>query len=535
MSGEARPVPGGEGLPRIAVVGHTNTGKTSLMRTLLRDERFGEVDDRPAVTTGVDVAVITVRGRDLLELADTPGLEDSVGLLERLESARRPGEDGVDTLRRVLEEPDCAPGARFSQEATALRAVLRSDAMLYVVDARDPVRARHRDELTILGWCARPVVPVLNFTAEPDTYAGAWREQLRRVNMHATATFDTVVYDAAGERRLFEKLRSLLHESAPAIDAVAEARWAERGELARAAARITAELLVDVAAFAVRVPAEEHRRLLTGRAAGRPAATPWLDRLRESVRRREALATRQMLGRFRFEAATVDVPELTLRDGRWGLDVFAPEAVKRWGGRAGGAAAAGAAVGLGLDAAVGGLSGGAGAATGALVGGSIALARTHGRRLLERFRGNTELRVDDATLARLAARQLELAAALLHRGHAAVGPVRATAGGGGDVGGGGSAAGGGGTAETAPAIPRTLDRGAVAWLSRARSHPHWAEDMEWPDPDGPDAVRVPPGSERPGPIALGGMPDARRDEAVRGVGEVLEPLLRPVAGVDRGP
>jgi GTPase Era involved in 16S rRNA processing len=513
-------------LPRIAVVGHTNTGKTSLMRTLLRDERFGAVANAPSTTTGVDVAVVHAAGRDLLELADTPGLEDSVGLLERLESARRPEEDGIDTLRRVLDEPDCARGARFSQEAMALRAVLRADAVLYVVDARDPVKAKHRDELTILGWCARPVVPILNFVADADTQAGAWREQLRRVNMHATASFDTVVYDARGERRLLEKLQSLLHESSGAVDALAEARWAERGELVRASARLIAELLVDVAAFTVRVPLEEHRRLIAGRASGREATTPWLDRFRESVSRREAMATRQLLDRFRFEAATIDVPELDLRDGRWGLDVFSPDAVKRWGGRTGSAAAAGAAIGLGLDAAVGGASLGAGAAAGAMIGGAIALGRTHGRRVMERIRGNTELRADDATLARLATRQLELAAALLRRGHAAVGPVRATVP---------SPDGSATTTAAAPAIPRTLDRSAVKTIASARARPDWAAEMDWTDPDvagGTVDAGSPTSPDRPGPVALGGMPDAHRADAVAALAATLEPILRPLAGLD---
>ena len=31
----------------LAVVGHTNVGKTSLLRTLLRDVAFGEVSHRP--------------------------------------------------------------------------------------------------------------------------------------------------------------------------------------------------------------------------------------------------------------------------------------------------------------------------------------------------------------------------------------------------------------------------------------------------------------------------------------------------------
>ena len=38
----------------VAVVGHTNTGKTSLMRTLMREADFGEVSDHPATTRHVE-------------------------------------------------------------------------------------------------------------------------------------------------------------------------------------------------------------------------------------------------------------------------------------------------------------------------------------------------------------------------------------------------------------------------------------------------------------------------------------------------
>ncbi len=61
---------------KIAVVGHTNVGKTSLMRTLTRDVDFGEVSDRPATTRRVEGTGLFVDCRKVLELYDTPGLED---------------------------------------------------------------------------------------------------------------------------------------------------------------------------------------------------------------------------------------------------------------------------------------------------------------------------------------------------------------------------------------------------------------------------------------------------------------------------
>ena len=92
---------------KVAVVGHTNTGKTSLMRTLMRDVDFGEVSDRPAVTKNVEAAVLRADGAAALELFDTPGLEDSIGLLDVLDAAsgRRAAaslqQDGAATARPI--------------------------------------------------------------------------------------------------------------------------------------------------------------------------------------------------------------------------------------------------------------------------------------------------------------------------------------------------------------------------------------------------------------------------------------------------
>ncbi len=154
-------------LVKVAVVGHTNTGKTSLLRTLTRDVEFGEVSDRPATTRHVEGTSVSVDGETLLELYDTPGLEDSIGLLDHLEAMRGGRRvEGIELIKGFLAAPE-ARGA-FSQEAKAIGRVLQSDIALYVIDARDRVLGKHRDELDILARCARPVVPVLNFTASAD-------------------------------------------------------------------------------------------------------------------------------------------------------------------------------------------------------------------------------------------------------------------------------------------------------------------------------------------------------------------------------
>jgi hypothetical protein len=136
------------------------------------------------------------------------------------------------------------------------------------------------------------------------------------------------------------------------------------------------------------------------------------------VRKREQGCIRGLLELHRFRPEDCEAEGLAMSDGKWGLDLFSPAAMKQFGVSAGGAAAAGAMVGLTLDVALGGLSLGTGTAIGAAVGALIGAGRTHGRRLVELVRGHTELRCDDATLRLLEARQMTLVRALLRRGHA---------------------------------------------------------------------------------------------------------------------
>ncbi len=63
----------------IAIVGHTNTGKTSLVRALTRQRNFGEVKNAPAIT--IDVTNISLQSSDFtFNFVDTPGIEDAMSI-----------------------------------------------------------------------------------------------------------------------------------------------------------------------------------------------------------------------------------------------------------------------------------------------------------------------------------------------------------------------------------------------------------------------------------------------------------------------
>ena len=397
---------------KLAVVGHTNVGKTSLLRTLTRDVGFGEVSHRPSTTRHVEGARLSVDGQPLLELYDTPGLEDAIALLDYLERLEQPGErlDGPARLERFLKGSEARQ--RFEQEAKVLRQLQASDAGLYVIDAREPVLAKYRDELEVLAGCGKPLLPVLNFVASSQHREPQWREALARLGLHALVRFDSVAPPEDGERRLYESLALMLEHARPALQRLMDDQQAQRLARRQGGKLLIAELLLDCAACRRSVLAE-------------PAAeAKAIEALRSEVRQREQRCVEALLKLHGFRREDANAGDLPLLDGRWGDDLFNPETLKLLGVRLGSGVAAGAAAGAGVDLLVGGLTLGAAALAGALAGGALQTARNYGSRLLGKFKGQRELTVDDAVLRLLALRQQQLMHALDARGHAAQDSIR---------------------------------------------------------------------------------------------------------------
>ncbi|WP_263261390.1 GTPase/DUF3482 domain-containing protein [Pseudomonas sp. RIT-PI-S] len=390
---------------KLAVVGHTNVGKTSLLRTLTRDGTFGEVSHRPGTTRHVEGARLSVQGQALVELYDTPGLEDAVALLEYLERLGSGTQrlDGPGRIEAFLASSEARQ--RFEQEAKVVRQLGASDAGLYVIDAREPILAKYRDELQILASCGKPLLPVLNFVSAASARRDAWQAALARLGLHALVSFDTVAPPEDGERRLYESLALLIERARPALQRLIEDQQRQAEQRLAAGRALIAELLIDCAACR--------------RAVAEDAEAAQIQALRETVRQREQACVSALLALFGFRPGDADAGTLPLLDGRWNDDLFNPETLRQLGVKVGGGMAAGAAAGAGVDLMAGGLTLGLATLAGALAGGAVQTARGYGGRLLGKWRGEHLLSVDDAVLRLLALRQQALLQALARRGHAA--------------------------------------------------------------------------------------------------------------------
>ncbi len=386
----------------IAVVGHTNTGKTSLLRTLTRDSHFGQVADQAGTTRHVEQTVFSTEVGDLL-WRDTPGLEDSSALYQTLHQHRQLGTPR-DQLARFVQ--DAAFHPEFEQEIKVLTQLLDSDVLLYVIDCREPWLGKYHDELRILLMAAKPILPVLNFLHAEHPQQSLWLQHLAELGLHAHVAFDTVAFDFEAERRLYQKLQTLAEPHYRLIQTWIDTREAEWRNLIQAACARVSECLFEASALEANANSADQSQAS----------------LQNQARAIEQQCLQDLLALMRFSSEEVRLSNLPVKNGAWQLDLFSKETLKTLGLESASAAATGAAIGVGIDLMFAGMSLGAATALGATLGTAYATSKRFGKRLWQRSQGIKPFYLDDTTLDALLLRSLWVLRALLKRGHAALTP-----------------------------------------------------------------------------------------------------------------
>lgn len=170
----------------LSLISHTNAGKTTLARTLLRRD-VGEVRFGAHVTLQNTAYPLIEVEESHLVLWDTPGFGDSARLLKRLQRMERPLVWFFSQLwDRFTDKP-----LWCSQQALG-NVREEADVVLYLVNASESLAggAFVEAEMEILGWLAKPVVVLLNQTGTPRPPADEAAEE--RLWRHHLAKFPVV-------------------------------------------------------------------------------------------------------------------------------------------------------------------------------------------------------------------------------------------------------------------------------------------------------------------------------------------------------
>jgi hypothetical protein len=391
----------------LSLISHTNVGKTTLARTLLRRD-VGEVLDQAHVTDVTERFVLfeNERGEQVV-LSDNPGFGDSVRLLSRLRGLPDPLAWLVGQVwDRFADRP------LFCSQQAVRHVRDEADVVLYLVNAsEDPEQAGYlAPELDLLEWIGRPVVLLLNQTGAPADAAARARDTARWRALAAArpAVRDVLALDAftrcwLQEGLLYARLQGVVPEDRRDLLDGLLARWREeQTAVLRASVGVLAELLAGAAADAEPIAAGGRREL-------RRAADALAARLREAV----AVANERLIAlhgldgeaaeALRVELGDVTAPEL--RAPTWQRSL--------WGGVLGGALG-----GLAADLAMGGLSLGGGTILGAVLGAAGGGGLSYGMELL---RGDEAPRAawSDAFLERFTTDTLLRYLAVAHFGRGA--------------------------------------------------------------------------------------------------------------------
>jgi len=343
----------------LSLVSHTNVGKTTLARTLLRRD-VGEIFDQAHVTDETERFALLERddGAQVL-LADTPGFGDSARLLRRLRATENPvGWIVAQTWDRFADR------AFFCSQQAVRHVRDESDVVLYLVNAsEDPAAAGYvAAELQLLDWIARPVIVLLNQTGAPADAGARGRDEARWrafAEPHACVrhvlALDAFTRCWVQEVRLLERIRDVLPAERRDLGEALLARWREVHFAAlRASLDAMAGLLGAAAADGEPVAAGR-----LGRAERRRATDALAHRLEAAI----AEANERLIEAHGLSGEAVEELRVGLEDVSAPGDRPPPWRRGVLGGIVGGALG-----GLAADIATGGLSFGGGTVAGAILG-----------------------------------------------------------------------------------------------------------------------------------------------------------------------
>lgn len=342
----------------IAVVGHVNIGKSSVLQTLCHDPDLRlAIGNEAGTTTEVESWNIKHDGTTYMVLRDTPGIEHATEALEALDyDLHFSVEDVIEYFRD-----------KFPNDYKALQGARSSDYLLYVVDVTKKPTEDLINEFLILHK-VKKMITLFNFvTVGKDlSYREQWETQLRSHGMHEFCEYDAHHYDIHCEQQLLAKLsaatppQSLHYRAIEIHGKIMSWEWLKKSS---ASTNAIVDLLVTCAVT------HTCREKNVDRATWKKRAKELQVRLATSVAKSESDCLMQILQIHGLPKTLLERKIEETEVSTRAKDAFFSRRWKRYiGGGVSSGALTGAVIGGTIDAFVGGASFGLGVAIGAGVG-----------------------------------------------------------------------------------------------------------------------------------------------------------------------
>lgn len=348
-------------LPRFAIVGHPNKGKSSIVATLAEDATVA-ISPEPGTTTAARAYPMRVDGVALYELVDTPGFQRARDVLAWLRAHDR----GADARASVVAEfvQHHAADPRYRDENELLQPILAGAGILYVVDGSRPYGPEYEPEMEVLRWTGRPRLALINLITSRD-HVDEWRAALSQF-FSIVRVFDAMRADFTRRIDLLRAFGAIDETWAAPLNRAADVLVQDRERRKARAAGEIADLLIAVLTERETAPLADPDAAPRVEAAART-------RLRETVGKSEASARRAVAEIYHHEgleareAAAAFLTEDLFSERSFSVFGLSSSQLAMTG------AASGAVAGGVIDAMLGGASLFLGAGIGAVIGAAGAL------------------------------------------------------------------------------------------------------------------------------------------------------------------
>ncbi len=348
-------------IPRIAIMGHPNAGKSSVVATLTENDQI-PIDKRAGTTLKSDVYPVVIDGRAVIEFIDTPGFQNPNAILEFFQAHP----DLPDLARAFVQTHRHDP--RYVHDIELMTPVAEGAAVILVVDGSKRIKEKDRVEIELLRLTGRPRMAILNNLTRQQRYMEQWRNELSKA-FNSVREFNAHRATYAERMRLLEALKNIDQRWEPLVEAAIDAfahDWERRTD---EAAETIIDLLKRALGFKVsRTVRHAQVVFQSGRDRIRAELTAEFE---EGLRRLELEARERIRANFRHHVWNVP-PDSILSQDLLSEEVSEALGLSRPQLAMAGAAA-GAASGVTLDLALAGHSLGTGALLGAAAGGFLGI------------------------------------------------------------------------------------------------------------------------------------------------------------------
>ena len=226
--------------PKFAVVGHPNKGKSSIVSALALDDSV-QISDTPGTTTKRRSFPLSVDGKVLYELFDTPGFQRARRVLAWLQKHDVPAHKRPEVVEAFINTH--REDARFNDEIELLEPIMEGAGIIYVVDGSQPYGEEYETEMEILRWTGHPSMALINHIDDTD-YSEEWKKALEQY-FSMVRTYNPMKATLKDHTNILESMAQLKEEWIAPVKASIKLLEEYKGQMLERSAFLVSRLVYD--------------------------------------------------------------------------------------------------------------------------------------------------------------------------------------------------------------------------------------------------------------------------------------------------